>query len=242
MSALLIGESVLHYESIGKGKPVLFLHNYIGSWRYWIPSMEFLSGHFRCYALDLWGFGDSTKRESMYDLDSQAELVSRFVMALGISRIALVGHGFGAVVGHAFAASCPTKVDRFFSITSTDLPASLLEAETSTVTMGLDHNIWLDCQKADPAAITQSLEILTSGSANQEAGLVPYPHVVVTSEPVMEDSLPTGNVIPLGSGDLFPMLHHAEEFNRLLLEFLTGSPPTIEEDLSVKDFWKRRVR
>ena len=61
MSAIVIENSLVHYEVIGRGKPIIFLHGWLGSWRYWMGTMEALARRYRCYALDFWGFGDSDK-------------------------------------------------------------------------------------------------------------------------------------------------------------------------------------
>ncbi len=59
MSAILLDSSIVHYEVLGRGRPVIFLHGWVGSWRYWISSMQVTSTSYRAYALDLWGFGDT---------------------------------------------------------------------------------------------------------------------------------------------------------------------------------------
>ena len=40
MSVILLNQSVVHYESLGRGRPVLFLHTWVGSWRYWVPCLQ----------------------------------------------------------------------------------------------------------------------------------------------------------------------------------------------------------
>ena len=42
MSAIVIENGLVHYEVIGRGKPVIFLHGWLGSWRYWMGTMEAL--------------------------------------------------------------------------------------------------------------------------------------------------------------------------------------------------------
>ena len=79
MSALIVEDEVVHYEVLGRGRPLIFLHGWLGSWRYWIPTMQALSSEYRTYALDLWGFGDSAKVGDRYSLDAQAELLARFM-------------------------------------------------------------------------------------------------------------------------------------------------------------------
>ena len=40
MSAITIGGDLIHYEVLGRGRPVLLVHGWIGSWRYWVPAMQ----------------------------------------------------------------------------------------------------------------------------------------------------------------------------------------------------------
>ena len=41
MSALTLDGDLVHYEVLGRGgRPVILLHGWIGSWRYWIPVMQ----------------------------------------------------------------------------------------------------------------------------------------------------------------------------------------------------------
>ena len=66
MSAIILQDEIVHYEVLGRGRPLIFIHGWVGSWRYWIPSMQAASVSFRAYALDLWGFGDSAKEPEKY--------------------------------------------------------------------------------------------------------------------------------------------------------------------------------
>ena len=53
MSVILLNQSIVHYEALGRGRPIVFLHGWVGSWRYWISSMQVASTSYRAYALDL---------------------------------------------------------------------------------------------------------------------------------------------------------------------------------------------
>ncbi|HEY4724103.1 MAG TPA: alpha/beta hydrolase, partial [Anaerolineae bacterium] len=33
MSAIIIDSGLIHYEAIGRGRPLIFLHGWLGSWR-----------------------------------------------------------------------------------------------------------------------------------------------------------------------------------------------------------------
>lgn len=169
MSAILLDGSIVHYEVLGRGRPVIFLHGWVGSWRYWISSMQVASTSYRAYALDLWGFGDSAHNDSKYSLDDQAALLDRFLIEMGIGKIALVGHGLGGLVGMAFANRFPQNVDRMMAVscplhidgvssrmrTPSPSPADLtdwLSSRTAEASTALS-----DFAKADGKAIADSL-------------------------------------------------------------------------------------
>src|SRR5512133_1631082 len=98
MSVVLIDNQVVHYEVLGRGRPLIFLHGWVGSWRYWMTTMQSASFSFRAYAMDLWGFGDSAKCPPKYNLSNQINLLSDFMDKMGIVKTALIGHGLGAAV------------------------------------------------------------------------------------------------------------------------------------------------
>lgn len=108
MSAITIGGDLVHYEVLGRGRPVVLVHSWLGSWRYWIPTMQQLHMKYRVYALDLFGFGDSQKADrsqgtALYSIDKQVAMLDRFMTELEIPRAAFIGHGLGAMVVAEFA-------------------------------------------------------------------------------------------------------------------------------------------
>jgi len=112
MSAITIGGDLIHYEKLGRGRPVILLHGWIGSWRYWIPLMQQLHTSFSVYTLDLIGFGDSSKNAQHYDVESQVTMLEQFLVQLGIPKAAMIGHGLGSMVVMQFALRNPDKVAR----------------------------------------------------------------------------------------------------------------------------------
>lgn len=112
MSAITIGGDLIHYEKLGRGRPVILVHGWIGSWRYWIPLMQRLHTSFSVYTLDLIGFGDSSKNKDHYDVDKQVDMLETFLAQLGIPKAAMIGHGFGSMVILKFADRNPDKVAR----------------------------------------------------------------------------------------------------------------------------------
>jgi len=120
MSALIVDGDVVHYEVLGRGRPLIFVHGWLGSWRYWVPTLQAVSSSYRAYALDLWGFGDSARRRADYGLDGQVELLRTFMDRLlrtfmdrlAIVKAAFVGHGLGAAVVALLCRLYPALADR----------------------------------------------------------------------------------------------------------------------------------
>src|SRR5258708_10290603 len=112
MSAITIENDLVHYEVLGRGRPVMFVHGWLGSWRYWLPAMQQLSTKYRTYALDLWGFGDSGKDTKRYDFKDQVQLLHDFMEKMGIAKAALVGHALGAAICLRYASMHPDQIPR----------------------------------------------------------------------------------------------------------------------------------
>jgi len=118
MSAITIGGDLVHYEVLGRGRPVVLIHGWIGAWQYWVPLMQQIHLKYRVYALDLFGFGDSAKNPSKYSFDAQVELLDEFMQQMGLPKAALIGHGLGAMVLIQFAKRNPERVARMMAVSA----------------------------------------------------------------------------------------------------------------------------
>lgn len=125
MSVVYIDQEAVHYEVLGRGRPVLFLHGWLGSWRYWLPSMEITSSYFRTYAFDLIGFGDTQQRSIEPSIGAYGDQVIRFLDALGIDRITLVGHSMGGMVALKTAIEHPERIERVVTVGAPIVGSSL---------------------------------------------------------------------------------------------------------------------
>ncbi|NJL33000.1 MAG: alpha/beta hydrolase [Chloroflexaceae bacterium] len=116
MSIIVIGNQVVHYEVLGHGRPVIFLHGWLGSWRYWFPTMEVVGKHFRSYSFDFLGFGNSNHRGAPVSVSTYSDQVIRFMDALGIDQAMLVGHSMGGMVAMKTAIIYPDRVQRVVTV------------------------------------------------------------------------------------------------------------------------------
>ncbi len=262
MSAILIDQHIVHYEVLGRGRPLIFLHGWVGSWRYWIPVMQAASVGFRAYALDLWGFGDTAKVPQNYSIVQQVQLVDSFMDQMGIARVALVGHGLGALVALQYALRSGSPVDRVMAVgcplDETRVSPRLRSAapiELADWLLGKTQQaepVRTDAAKTDPAAISSSLaglqdEAVRGASKRMERAclMVNGQNDQAVSSPDMDAllTLPeqTHGILFEQSGH-FPMIDESTKFNRLLVDFLGLGPGESPRQLQLKEEWKRRVR
>lgn len=265
MSVVLLDDSIVHYEVLGRGRPVIFLHGWVGSWRYWISSMQAASTSFRAYALDFWGFGDTAHRSAQsdrYEIDKQTELINLFLEEMGIGKVALVGHGWGALIALNFISKKPKKVDRVM-VTNCPLDMQNIDErlyteppEALAVWLANDNNDILsalaDAKKADILAITTSPKGVFADKLFDSVNRQHVPCLLVSSDhdqligqhSVDKLSLLSdfGHHIQLADSGYFPMLENPVKFNRLLIDFLALDSGLSIKELSLKEEWRRRVR
>jgi len=125
LSSITTDQGTLHYEVYGRGKPVILLHGWLGSWGLWQQTMTYLGRYYRMYALDFWGFGDSGSKRSTYAVQDFVSLVNQFMDQLGIENSPLVGHSMGGTVSLSFSLSFPEKVNKVVVIGSPIVGSSL---------------------------------------------------------------------------------------------------------------------
>ena len=222
--------------------------------------MQVTSTSYRAYALDMWGFGDTAHSVLNYSLEQQSALLERFMSEMGIGKIALVGHGLGALVGMKFASLHQQSVDRMMAINAplhidavnsklrTGSPQELtdwLSSRTPEATTALS-----DASKADGQAITASLVGLQSDNLYTNFRNLNIPcllvygdkdQAVVAPDESIASSSMTHPVFLENSGH-FPMIDETIRFNRLLTDFLALDSGVSPSELQMKEEWKRRVR
>ncbi|MEK6256113.1 MAG: alpha/beta hydrolase, partial [Chloroflexota bacterium] len=112
MSSITTDQGSVHYEVFGRGKPVILLHGWLGSWGLWQDSMTFLGENYRTYALDFWGFGDSGKKRASYAIEDFVDLVEQFMEEMGIANAPVIGHSMGGTVALSFAIKHPERASK----------------------------------------------------------------------------------------------------------------------------------
>jgi pimeloyl-ACP methyl ester carboxylesterase len=262
MSIATIDNQQVHYEAIGHGEPLIFLHGWIGSWRYWWPTMQTMSNRSRAFALDFWGFGDSNKVPDRYLFGSYVEQLTHFIEHLGIARpVTLVGHSLGAAVAIRYANLWPRRIKRL-ALVSPPLDGNGINHDLASMepvdfvkrylykfleAPELKHEL----QKSDSVAVNSVANQLIGYDFSTDVEKIDRPVLVIYGDRDQVIVQPIDGIssamhndrnhhqVTLELCDHFPMLEQPSKFNRLLLDFFrledTG-------EIAPRDQWKRRTR
>ncbi len=262
MSITTIGRNLVHYEALGRGKPLIFIHGWLGSWRYWWPSMQALATHYRTFALDLWGFGDSSKVSEKYSLSNYMEMLDQFIEGLGIAvPVVIVGHGLGAGVAIRYALQNPEDVARIalvgLPVSGAALNTRLVQGDNLAAAIRVTGRartfpeIEVELRKSDPVAVTALMDEMHRSDFSNDLQQLSCPLLLLFGgqDPLIQQ--PNGEhaairetafnraYICFDSCMHFPMLEETAKFNRLVLEFLHSDNDL--RSLSPKNYWKRRT-
>jgi pimeloyl-ACP methyl ester carboxylesterase len=261
MSIAIVGDQLIHYEAIGRGEPLVFVHGWIGSWRYWWPSMQALSSRHRTFAFDLWGYGDSSKEEENYSFESYVEMMHHFIDKLGmIQPPTIVGHTLGAAVALRFATRHPEQVKRLIMVglpvAGEYVPPALTSSDPETILarqLGKSQNfpeVEREIRKTDPEAPRRVAAEMRGITFAEDLSRCQVPSLLVFGEqdPLMRK--PDGDYFHLTRpGEMrhyitldtqhFPMLEQPAQFNRLLADFVHRNGDF--SSIAPKEYWQRRV-
>jgi pimeloyl-ACP methyl ester carboxylesterase len=258
MSIATIGDNLIHYEVLGRGEPVVFIHGWLGSWRYWWPSMQTLSARHRAFAFDLWGFGDSSKSQDKYSFNAYVEMLDNFMDKLGILQpVTIVGHALGAAVALRYAHVKPARVKRVAGVAlpvyGNNINEKLMNADSSFLMQRVLNvsypELDLEIKKTDTAALNSLARELTGYDFTSEISTCPRPLLLVFGEQDAiirqpNTELPEASnqlaYISLESCNHFPMLDQTVKFNRLVVDFIHADGDL--QSIAPKELWQRRTR
>jgi len=263
MSGVLINGSLLHYEILGRGKPLILVHGWLGSWRYWVPIMDGLSSDYRTYALDLWGFGDSDKSRERYELDAYIDLLVAFMDELGLWRVPVVGHTLGAAIAAKLAVEHPDRVSKIMAI---GLPLSSQGINRKLLAAGPNDSLgrlfWhrqkpydeveSGASKAAKNAIALTIQQVAQLDMHSLLDDINVPVLTLyggkdsvvdpaQADEVDEEHYAARSIVLPGTRH-FPMLDEPATFTRLLRDFMDIEGPEELRELAIKKEWRRRTR
>ena len=153
-----IGKEDIAYIDCGQGEVVVMIHGNMSSSVHYLPLIDRIKDKYRCIALDLRGFGDSTYNERFDTLEELADDVNKFVEALGIDSFFLVGWSNGGGVGLKYCAKYPQKVKKFFDIEGAGLKGYPLYKKENFKSTGIPY-LNKEEMAQDPLQVAPVLDI-----------------------------------------------------------------------------------
>lgn len=160
-----IGAETLAYLDEGQGQVVLMIHGNMSSSVHYEPLISRISKQYRCVAVDLRGFGDSTYNNRFDTLEELADDVALFMDALQIPSAYLVGWSNGGGVGLKLCAKYPQKVKKFFDIEGAGLKGYPLYQKTADFKSTTEPYANKEAMAADPMQVAPMIPVFEKKDA-----------------------------------------------------------------------------
>jgi pimeloyl-ACP methyl ester carboxylesterase len=100
----------------GAGEPVVLLHGWPQHWWTWNKIIPALAERYRVICPDLRGHGWSDAPAGGYDKPQFASDLIGVIDALGLDRVKLIGHDWGAIAGYLACIREPERFDRYLAV------------------------------------------------------------------------------------------------------------------------------
>ena len=115
--ANLSNDVTLAYTDEGQGtETIVFIHglgSYLPAWDKNIPE---LSKHYRCIAIDLPGYGKSSKNPHSGLMSFYADVVLEFINRLEFKNVTLAGHSMGGQISMVAALRQPNEIENIILV------------------------------------------------------------------------------------------------------------------------------
>jgi len=167
MALMQIGNVQINVRQWGSGEPLVLVHGLGANSSLWVHQVPSFSKRFRVIALDLRGFGRSSKplKREDYSIDLMADDVIGVCRDLGLTSVNLLGTSMGGFIGQTVALKEP------------DLIRSVMLCHT-----GSQHAI-------PQEVLTGRLEALETISMDEYAALVSSQALAQPSDPFVDEWL-----------------------------------------------------
>jgi pimeloyl-ACP methyl ester carboxylesterase len=105
-----------HVAEAGAGEPLVLVHGWPQHWWMWRHVVPLLAPHARLVMIDLRGFGWSDAPPGRYDKQTLADDLLAVLDALGLERVRLMAHDWGAWSGFLACLAAPERFEAFLAL------------------------------------------------------------------------------------------------------------------------------
>ncbi len=235
-----------HYLCAGleqPGPPVVLVHGMAMSCEYWERNIPALAAQHPVYALSFWGYGFSGSNPRLrHNLSNYVAFLRRFLLELGLPRVALVGHSMGGQIVARFATDFPAMVERLVLADAAGLKRreslarivfgifrdhDMRDAEYRRLVQRVTSQSRSFRRERDSAVmvlrdpIDRLLERITAPTLliwGGNDGFVPLRY-----GQAMAQAMPNARLEVIAGASHTAMYHRAAEWNRIVLDFLADA-------------------
>lgn len=151
----------------GGDTPIVLLHGIFAEKDHWVDFARPLAGPYRVIALDIPGFGESTRHgEQPYDYAAHTHRLAAVLDALGVARAHLAGNSMGGTIAALFAVQHPHRVA---SLAFIGAPHGIRSSQASTMDRLIDAG-QRPLVAADAAAFNAMMDLVF-----EKRPFLPYP-------------------------------------------------------------------
>ncbi|MEO7283767.1 alpha/beta hydrolase, partial [Gelidibacter sp.] len=107
----------ISYVKEGTGQPtLLFVHGLSSNSDAWSKNIAVLKNDYTCIALDLPGYGKSSKPDADYTASYFAEIIHQFIQKLELKNVVLIGHSMGGQASVKLATTYPQDIQKLILV------------------------------------------------------------------------------------------------------------------------------
>jgi len=236
-----VEDSRINWVEAGSGPPLILLHGYGGSARWWTRNMAALGSVRRVYALDLPGFGRS-HLSGRFTFERTADLIASWIGERGIGGADVVAHSMGGQLAAILASRHPGLVRSLVLAAPAGIPFEIglpgIALRAFRSRRGGDPKftpiVVGGVMRAGPRILWQAVQQIRFIDVREHLGSITAPTLILWGEgdglltsdngPILAAALPTArlHLVPGGRHNL--MWEQAEIFNEVVTEFLAAQP------------------
>jgi pimeloyl-ACP methyl ester carboxylesterase len=254
MPSVSIRGTPIHYEEMGEGKTIVFVHGACENSQFWNHQRS-LADRFRLLFVDLPGHGRSKPLSNgEVTVLNYAEIVGEFIASKCPEKATLVGHSMGGAItlinaihhrdnllGAVLVATgaklgvlpsiregLRTRFDE--TIKSVLAPRQF----ASTTNLEVIRFVTNEMMKCKGAIASSDYEACNGFDVRQKLATITVPTLIMVGEedkltPVpwstyMKENIPKSKIIVMKGSSHLPMLERPADFNRHVTEFVTSLP------------------
>lgn len=135
VKSIKLNSETIAYAEEGTGeKTLLFIHGLSSNLDAWKKNIQGLKGEYHLIAVDLPGYGKSSRNRNDYDLKEYGVMLQEFVEKKGFKNVILVGHSMGGQIAMHTVLEYPEAFEKLILIapagieTFTEEEAGLMKA------------------------------------------------------------------------------------------------------------------